>query len=102
MRRFLPPLLALFALSGCVTPMAPQVASSPVAYAYPGSRTGKAAEAPVSATPVAALPGQTAALPGQAAAAPRVDEQARRTIVAQPVVVVTPSYRLPSDVVFPN
>lgn len=91
MRLFPLPMLALLGLAACVTsPQPPQVASSPVAYAYPTARSGASPVAPVQATPVVATPGAASAAP--AAGAPKTPR-----IVAEPVVVVAPAYRLPSD-----
>lgn len=84
MRLFPLTIVGLAGLAACATnPLPPQVASSPVAYAYPTARSGASPTAPIQATPVVDAPASTASK--------------RLSFVAEPVVVVAPSYRLPSD-----
>lgn len=94
--RTLPMLLAATAiLTACVgKPMPPQVASSPVSYARPTARTG--APPVVEATPVVATSPQAASADGKADQTP----PKKRSFIKEPMVVVVPSYRLPSDTTF--
>jgi len=81
--------LAAGGLLGCAPrPLPPQVASSPVAYAYPmarGATTVPSLETPL---PQPVLAGSPTA---------RMEEPTAFKLVVEPIVVVTPSYRLPSD-----